>query len=112
MTTRTGRSVSLAALATAYAGVVFIWSAANLLPRSPVLGFALVVSALIYLAVLARLATGLIRTRTTPGPRDNRGAALYVSLSEYTTRVVRLTVLGVLVAVFALVVWGVSHSAG
>ena len=109
---RTGRYVSLAVLATVYAILVFVWVAANLLPRGPVFGFALTVPALIYLLVLARLATRIVRVGTSPGPWDNRVARVSGPLYEYMTTVIGLTLLGGLVAVFALVVWGASHSVG
>ena len=110
MTTR--RYVSLAALATVYASLAFIWVAANLLPRDPVVGFALTVAALVYAFVLVRLATRLVRARTSPGPRDNRVARFSGPLYEYLTTVVGLTLLGCLVAVVSLLAWGAGHSVG
>ena len=91
---------------------MFVWTAAILLPKGPVFGFALTVPALIYLVVLARLATRLVRARTSSGPWDNRVARVSGPLYEYMTTVVGLTLLGGLVAVLALVVWGASHSVG
>ena len=69
------------------------------------------IGVVIYVAVLVRLAIGLARSATSPGSNADITTAMTEPVVDFTVTMVGLMLIGSLVAVVGLIIWGVSQAA-
>jgi hypothetical protein len=91
-------------------GVVILWASARMIGDLPLVGVPMAIGAVIYLALIVRFLIVLSRTVTATAPQDDLGAAITGPLVDYTTSVVGLLLIGGLVALVGLIIWGVSQA--
>ena len=92
-----------------WAGVI-LWAGLHLLAAEPVAGVVMLVVGGIYAVILVRFLTRLARSVTSVGANGDRAAAME-PVVDFTVTMVGLMLIGGLVAVVGLIVWGVSQAA-
>jgi uncharacterized protein involved in response to NO len=93
-----------------WAGVI-LWAGLHFLAAEPVAGVGMLVVGGIYAVILVRFLTRLARSVKPAGADGDRAAAVMEPVVDFTVTMVGLMLIGGLVAVVALIVWGVSQSA-
>ena len=88
-----------------------LWGSMQLLASAPLVGVLMAIGAAIYVAVLARLAIGLARSATSTGSNAEITTAMTEPVVDFTVTMVGMMLIGSLVAVVGLIVWGVSQAA-
>jgi hypothetical protein len=91
------------------AGMI-LWGGVHILADEPLVGVVLLVGGGIYAVILFRFLTRLSRSVTSVGANGDRAAAMEPAV-DFTVTVVGLMLIGGLVAVVGLIVWGVSQAA-
>lgn len=91
------------------AGII-LWGGIRLLADEPLAGVILLVVGGIYAALLLRFLTRFSRSVTSIGANGDRAAAME-PVVDLTVTMVGLVLVGGLVAVAGLIVWGVSQAA-
>jgi hypothetical protein len=91
------------------AGMI-LWGGVHILADEPLVGVALLVGGGIYVVILFRFLTRLSRSITSVGAGGDLTAAMEPAV-DFTVTMVGLMLIGGLVAVIALIVWGVSQAA-
>ena len=91
------------------AGMI-LWGGVYILAHEPLVGVALLVVGGIYAVMLFRFLTRLSRSVTSAGAGGDRAAAMAPAV-DFTVTMVGLMLIGGLVAVVGLIVWGVSQAA-
>jgi hypothetical protein len=108
---RRGQFVWLVFVPTPIGCVVILWTGVQMLATMPVVGVVIVIAGGIYLAVAVRFLSRLSRSVTAAGPQDDIGAAMTEPLVDYMSTLIGLLLIGGLVALVGLIVWGVSQAA-
>ena len=107
-----GRFVWVVFAPTLVGCVAILWAAASDLTTMPLVGVPLAAGAVIYLSssvrFLTRTMTGVDHARTP----DEIAAAVTDPFVEHVTLLIVLGLIGGLIAVAALIAWGVSRTAG
>jgi hypothetical protein len=91
------------------AGMI-LWGGVYILAEEPLVGVVLLVVGGIYAIILFRFLTRLSRSVTSAGAGGDRAAAMAPAV-DFTVTMVGLMLIGGLVAVVGLIVWGVSQAA-
>ncbi len=107
---RQGRFVWLMFIPTLLGGVVILWASIQALASAPVFGLLMAVAGAIYLALLVRFLMRLSRSVSAAGPEEDLGLAVTEPVVDYMSTMVGLVLIGGLVAVVGLIVWGVSQT--
>jgi hypothetical protein len=109
---RDGRFVWPMFLPTLIIGVVILYTSIQMLAIEPLLGAATAIGGVIYLAVLVRFLVRMSRSVTTAESPDDLAAAITEPTVDYMSTMVGLGLIGGLIAVVVLIVWGVIQAAG
>jgi hypothetical protein len=107
---RQGRFVWLMFVPTLIGAVVVVWAGVRVLASAPAVGVLMVIAGVVYLAVVLRFLTRASRSVTAAGPQDDIATALTEPLAEYMTTIMGLVLVGGLVALVGLIVWGVTQA--
>lgn len=105
-----GRFVWLMFIPTLLGGVVILWASIQALASAPDFGVLMAVAGAIYLAVLIRFLMRLSRSVSAAGPAEDLGLAVTEPVVDYMSTMVGLVLIGGLVALVGLIVWGVSQA--
>jgi hypothetical protein len=108
---RQGRFVWLMFVPTLLGSVVILWASIGIFASAPVVGALMAIGGLIYLTALGRFLARVSRSVTSAGPQDDIGMAITDPLVDYMSTMVGLLLIGGLVAVIGLIIWGVSQAA-
>lgn len=108
---RQGQFVWLMFIAMLAGGVVILWAGIQLLATVPIAGVATTLAGSLYLALLLRVLARLSRSVSSAGPQDDIGTAVTEPLVDYLGTTMGLMLVGGVVAVVALIVWGISQAA-
>jgi hypothetical protein len=107
---RQGQFVWLAFVSSLIGAIVILWTGVQMLATVPVVGVVIVIAGGIYLAVALRFLTRLSRSISAAGPQDDIGAAMTEPLVDYMSTIMGLLLIGGVVALVGLIVWGVSQA--
>jgi hypothetical protein len=107
---RQGQFVWLMFVPTLIGGVVLIWAGIEVTATATLVGVLLAVGAMIYLAVVVRFLTRASRSVDAAGPNDDIGTALTEPMVDYMSTLMGLLLIGGLVALVGLIVWGVTQA--
>jgi hypothetical protein len=91
--------------------VAVLWAAASELTTMPVVGVPLAAGAAVYLLSIVRFMTQAKRGIDQARTPDALAAAVTEPLIEHVTLVIVLVLIGGLIAVAALIAWGISRAA-
>ena len=69
------------------------------------------IGGLLYLGILVRFLTRLSPSISRAGPREDLGAAMTEPIVDYVGAMLGLVLIGGLIAVVGLIIWGVSQAA-
>ena len=105
-----GRFVWLASMPFLIPVAMILWGGVHILADEPLVGVVLLVVGGIYAALLLRFLTRFSRIVTSVGANGDRAAAMEPAV-DFTVTMVGLMLIGGLVAVVGLIVWGVSEAA-
>ena len=108
---REGRFVWLMYLPELVIGGAILWFGIEMLSSAPLVGVATLVVGGLSLAFLLRFISRLSRSVSAAGPGDDIGTAMDEPLVDYASSVIGLLLIVGLVAVVALIAWGVSQAA-
>jgi hypothetical protein len=108
---RQGQFVWLMYLPTLLVGGMMLWASTVVFAGSPLVGGLTALAALIYLAVLGRFLVRTSRSVSSASPQDDLGSAITEPLVDYMSTMVGLGLIGGLVAVVGLIIWGVIQAA-
>lgn len=108
---RQGQYVWLMFAPTLIGGIVILWAGIQMLTTVPILGAAMTIAGGLYLALLVRLLVRLPHTVSSAGPLDDIGEAIIEPVVDYISTFTALALVGGLVAVVALIVWGIGQTA-
>lgn len=108
---RQGQFVWLMFIPMLVGGVVILWAGIQLLATVPIAGVATTLAGSLYLALLLRVLARLSRSVSSAGPQDDIGTAVTEPLVDYLSTTMGLMLVGGVVAVVALIVWGISQAA-
>lgn len=108
---RQGQFVWLMFGPTLIGGIVILWAGIQLFTTVPIVGAAMTIAGGVYLAVVLRFLARLSRAVSSAGPQDDIGAAITDPVVDYVSTMMGLILIGGLVAVVGLIVWGVSQAA-
>ena len=89
---------------------MILWGGVHILADEPLVGVVLLVVGGIYAVILFRFLTRLSRSFTSVGAEGDRAAAM-APVVDFIVTMVGLMLIGGLVAVVGLIVWGVSQAA-
>jgi hypothetical protein len=103
---RDGRFVWLVFLPTLLGGFAILGAGVQMLVTLPPVGVVMVVTGSVYLAALIGFLTRASGSVSSSGPQ-----AIIEPLADYARTVIGLVLIGALVAVVGLIVWGVSQAA-
>ena len=92
-------------------GLVILYVSIQMLATEPLLGAFMAIGGLIYLAVLVRFLVRLSRSVTSARSQDDLASAITEPYVDYMSTMVGLGLIGGLIAVVVLVVWGVIQAA-
>jgi hypothetical protein len=107
---RQGQFVWLMFVPTLIGAVVILWAAIQMLASVPIVGMLMVVAGVVYLAVVLRFLTRASGSVSAAGPQDDIGTALTEPLVDYMTAIMSLVLIGGVVALVGLIVWGVTQA--
>ena len=108
---RQGKFVWLMFLPSLIGGGVILWVGIGMLASAPFVGVATLVVGGLCFFFLLRFLGRTSRSVSAAGPTDDIGAAMDEPLVDYATSVMGLLLIVGLVAVVALIAWGVSQAA-
>lgn len=108
---RQGQFVWLMFIPMLVGGVVILRAGIQLLATVPIAGVATTLAGSLYLALLLRVLARLSRSVSSAGPQDDIGTAVTEPLVDYLSTTMGLMLVGGVVAVVALIVWGISQAA-
>jgi hypothetical protein len=108
---RQGRFVWLMFVPTLFGSVVILWASIQVFASAPLFGTLMAIGGVIYLAVLVRFLTLLSRSVTSTGPQDDITTAITEPLADYVSTMTGLLLIGGIVALVGLIIWGVSQAA-
>jgi hypothetical protein len=108
---RQGQFILVWFLPTLAFGFVVVGTGIQMLPSSPPAGALMVVTGSVYLALLLGSLTRASRSISAAGPGDDIGEAVTQPLGEYMVSVMGLVLIGGLVGLVGLLVWGASQAA-
>jgi hypothetical protein len=114
---RQGQFVWLMFIAMLAGGVVILWAGIQLLATVPIAGVATTLAGRttlagsLYLALMLRVLARLSRSVSSAGRQDDIGTAVTEPLVDYLGTTMGLMLVGGVVAVVALIVWGISQAA-
>ena len=108
---RQGRFVWPMFVPTLIVGLVILYVSIQMLATEPLLGAFMAIGGLIYLAVLVRFLVRLSRSVTSARSQDDLASAITEPYVDYMSTMVGLGLIGGLIAVVVLVVWGVIQAA-
>src|SRR5450759_5108247 len=92
-------------------GGAILWFGIEMLAFAPFVGVATLVVSGLGLLFLLRFLGRISRSVSAAGPQDDIGAAMDEPLVDYATSVMGLLLIVGLVAVVALIAWGVTQAA-
>lgn len=107
---RQGQFVWLMFVPTQIGAVVILWAGIQTLATVPIVGALMVIAGAVYLAVVLRFLTRASRSISAAGPQDDIGTALIEPVVDYMSTVMSLVLIGGLVALVGLIVWGVTQA--
>lgn len=107
---RQGQFVWLMFVPTLLGGVVILYVSILMLAREPLVGTFMAIGGVIYLAVLVRFLFRLSRSVTSARPQDDIGTAITEPLVDYMSTMVGLGLIGGVIAVVGLIIWGVIQA--
>jgi hypothetical protein len=108
---RDGRFVWAMFLPTLIVGVVILYVAIQVLANEPLLGAAMAIGGAVYLFTLVRFINRLSRSVTATTTQDELATAITEPMVDYVSTIVALGLIGGIIAVVVLVVWGVTQAA-
>ena len=108
---RDGRFVWPMFVPTLIVGVVILYVSIQILATEPLLGAVMAVGGVIYLVTLVRFLVRLSRSVTSATPQDDLATAITEPMVDYMSTMVGLGLIGGVVAVVVLIVWGVTRAA-
>jgi hypothetical protein len=108
---RQGRFVWLVFAPSLFYGIVVLWVSIQVFTKAPLVGLLIAVIGVIYLAALIRFLARLSRSVTSTGPQEDLTPAIIEPLADYTLVWVGLLLVGSLVALVGVLIWGVTQSA-
>lgn len=106
-----GRYAWLMFLPMLMGAVVILWAGLQMFMAEPVAGAALTAAGGLYLGIMLRFLARLSRSVTSAGPNDDIATAITEPMVDYLTTVTGLILVGGLVAVVVLIVWGLGQAA-
>jgi hypothetical protein len=108
---RQGRFVWPMFVPTLIVGLVILYVSIQMLATEPLLGAFMAIGGLIYLAVLVRFLVRLSRSVTSARSQDDLASAITEPYVDYMSTMVGLGLIGGLIAVVVLIIWGVIQAA-
>jgi hypothetical protein len=108
---RQGRFVWLMFVPTLLGSVVILWGSIQIFASVPLVGALMATGGVINLASLVRLLTRMSGSVNSAGPRDDIATAITEPLVDYISTLTGLVLIGGLVAIVGLIIWGVSARA-
>ncbi len=108
---RQGWFVWLMFLPTLFGAGAIVWAAIRMIASEPIVGALLAILGVIYAAVVVRFLTLLARSVSASGPQDDLGAVTTEPLVDYMTSMVGLVLIGGLIALVGLIIWGIGQAA-
>jgi hypothetical protein len=105
-----GQFIWLMFVPTLIGAVVITWAGIQMVATVSIAGMLMVVAGAVYLAVLLRFLVRASRSVSSTGPQDDIGAALTGPVVDYMTTIISLWLIGGLVALVGLIVWGVTQA--
>jgi hypothetical protein len=108
---RDGRFVWPMFVPTLIVGVAILYVSIQTLANEPLLGAVMAIGGVIYLAVLVRFLIGLSRSITSAASQDDLATAVTEPMVDYMSTMVGLGLIGGVIAVVVLIVWGVIQAA-
>jgi hypothetical protein len=108
---RQGRFVWPMFVPTLIVGVVILYVSIQMLATEPLLGAFMAIGGWIYLAVLVRFLVRLSRSVTSARSQDDLASAITEPYVDYMSTMVGLGLIGGLIAVVVLIIWGVIQAA-
>ncbi len=108
---RQGQFVWLMFVPMLIGGVVILWAGIQMLATVPIVGVAMTIAGGLYLALMLRFLARLSRSVSSAGPQDDIGTAMTEPVVDYLSTMMGLILVGGVVAVVALIVWGISQAA-
>lgn len=108
---RQGQFVWLMFVPTLFGSVVILWAGIQMLTTVPIVGAAMTIAGGIYLAAVLRFLVRLSRSVSSAGPQDDIVTAITEPVVDYFSTLSGLILVGGLVAVVGLIVWGISQVA-
>lgn len=107
---RQGQFLWLMFVPTLIGAVVIPWAGIQMLGSVPIAGGLMLIAGVVYLAVVLRFLTRASRAVNAAGPQDDIGTALTDPLVEHMTTLMGVVLIGAVVAVAGLIVWGVTQA--
>lgn len=107
---RQGQFVWLIFAPTLIGAVVVLWAGIQTFATLPPAGLLMVIAGAVSLAVVLRFLTGASRSVSAAGPHDDIGTALTEPFADYMSTIMGLVLIGGLVALVGLMVWGVTQA--
>jgi hypothetical protein len=108
---RQGQFVWLMFLPMLIGAVVVLWAGIQALPTVPIGGAVMTVAGGLYLGLVLRFITRLSHSVSSTGPQDDIFTAITEPVVDYLTTLMALILVGGLVAVVVLIVWGINQTA-
>jgi hypothetical protein len=108
---RQGHFIWLAFIPTLIGALVISWASVQVFAQVPLVGAFTGIFGVIYLTALVRMLARISRGVTSAGSQEDLVTAVTEPFVEFMGAWVGLLLIGGLVAVAALIVWGVSRSA-
>jgi len=105
-----GQFVWLMFVPTLIGAVVVLWAGTQMLAKVPIGGVLMVIAGGVYLAVVLRFLTRLSRSVSAAGPQDDLATTVTEPVVDYVSTMAGLLLIGGLVAVVGLIVWGVTQA--
>ena len=105
-----GRYAWLMFLPMMLGAVVILWAGIQMFMAEPVAGAALTLAGGLYLGILLGFLVRLSRSVTSAGPNGDVATAVTESAVDYLTTLMGLMLVGGLVAVVILIVWGLGQA--
>jgi hypothetical protein len=110
---RQGQFVWLVFAPTLVIGIVIQWTGVQMmLGPEPVVGAVITIAGGLNLLAVLRLLRRMSRSVTSAGPEDDLGSVLTEPIVDYVLTTMTLLLIGAVVALIGLVVFGISQAAG
>jgi hypothetical protein len=108
---RRGRFVWLYFLPTLFGSLVILWASIQLFSNAPLLSVVMTIVGLVYFAALVRLLTLVSSSITAAKSQDELVTAVTEPMVDYSVTIMGLVLIVGLLALVAVIIWGLSQPA-